>query len=571
MDLTIQRLRDLIGEDDIWEDHSQIKPPTSPVPSAKGPSEKTESSDDEVITRNVIPPKDESGELVHGSHTATKSVSIHSPTRKYQLQMGELAEDTERFCIWQTIKRYPYEFVGTANRERVSQGFFEAAKVYQREWDLFYLYRPHGYGGLGPIILVPTEQFEHFLQTINNELGTALKIPTGGASPRFEVVFDDEGIPRPRYLGNLHNQMPAKKSKKEKKEAARIKKEKSLKYTVDKVRQYLGLLNIGPNIRDVDDVDEYIPMIPSPYDSITASFDLLNITPLEQESVIFICVDVEAWERNLSVITEVGIATLDTEDLKSIPPGENGTNWRNAIRARHFRISEHRDYNNSQFVSGCADRFMFGDSEFVRLSDTPHIISTCFKPPYSKVAGTAEDAENQPKRNIVLVGHDVGADIGFLKKIGYDLTNLSNLTEVVDTAKMWQYHKQENQARSLGVILAELDIRGWNLHNAGNDAVYTLQAMLGIAIQAAVVGEQHPEEKKVEEALNDKPSEGEINVKLSRAVISNPERSESATPAVPVEAQSNPPESGLYETSSEDSSSTGGVPIVNLENQSSQE
>jgi len=37
--------------------------------------------------------------------------------------------------------------------------------------------------------------------------------------------------------------------------------------------------------------------------------------------------------------------------------------------------------------------------------------------------------------------------------------------------------------RNLGTVLAELDIIGWNLHNAGNDAAYTLQAMVKIAIK----------------------------------------------------------------------------------------
>jgi DNA polymerase III alpha subunit (gram-positive type) len=88
-----------------------------------------------------------------------------------------------------------------------------------------------------------------------------------------------------------------------------------------------------------------------------------------------------------------------------------------------------------------------------------------------------------PKRNIILVGHDVGADINFLRLLGYDIHNLSTLQEVVDTATMWRYLKRESNPRNLGSILAELGIVGWNLHNAGNDAVYTLQAMISIAIK----------------------------------------------------------------------------------------
>lgn len=88
------------------------------------------------------------------------------------------------------------------------------------------------------------------------------------------------------------------------------------------------------------------------------------------------------------------------------------------------------------------------------------------------------------KRNLIFVGHDVGADIGYLRQLGYDPFNLSNLLETVDSATMFRFLRREPNIRSLGSILAELGITGWNLHNAGNDAVYTLQAMLAIAIMA---------------------------------------------------------------------------------------
>jgi len=48
---------------------------------------------------------------------------------------------------------------------------------------------------------------------------------------------------------------------------------------------------------------------------------------------------------------------------------------------------------------------------------------------------------------------------------------------------MWRYVKRDINPRNLGSILAELDITGWNLHNAGNDAAYTLQAMIKIAVK----------------------------------------------------------------------------------------
>lgn len=84
-------------------------------------------------------------------------------------------------------------------------------------------------------------------------------------------------------------------------------------------------------------------------------------TPYEREGdVVFVCIDVEANERNSKQITEVGISTLDTRDLRSLAPGERGENWIDKIRARHFRINEYKHIVNSEYVSGCPDRFEFG-------------------------------------------------------------------------------------------------------------------------------------------------------------------------------------------------------------------
>jgi hypothetical protein len=89
--------------------------------------------------------------------------------------------------------------------------------------------------------------------------------------------------------------------------------------------------------------------------------DVVKPPPFKtEEDVIFICVDVESWERSHNIITEIGIATLDTADIAYLAPGVEGENWRAAIRSRHFRIDEHRKYRNHSFVSDCADNFHFG-------------------------------------------------------------------------------------------------------------------------------------------------------------------------------------------------------------------
>lgn len=203
--------------------------------------------------------------------------------------------------------------------------------------------------------------------------------------------------------------------------------------------------------------------------------------------VIIIAVDVEAWERNHNIITEIGIATLDTRSLQSIAPGACGVDWRSQIHARHFRVKEYTHLTNGDFVAGCPDRFDFGQSEMVTRYDTPSKVASCFKPPYSEVDASGMSAYGiaAERRNIVFLGHDTQQDVQYLQKAGYDVTNLSNLVEFQDTSTMYRAFSQESNPRNLGHVLYLCEVDAWNLHNAGNDAVFTLQAMLGLCVKDA--------------------------------------------------------------------------------------
>lgn len=199
----------------------------------------------------------------------------------------------------------------------------------------------------------------------------------------------------------------------------------------------------------------------------------------KEDSVIFICIDVEAYEHGQNTITEIGFATLDSRDLDSFAPGPNGGDWMKLIRASHYRIREYKHLVNRDFVAGCPDMFQFGASEFISIKDAPSIIASHFKPPYTNPTANVDGA----KRNIVLVGHDLPADVRYLQKIGYDVHNLSNLKDSIDTSFMYRALRRESNPRSLGGVLSDLGLTGWWLHNAGNDAVYTLQAMIAIALK----------------------------------------------------------------------------------------
>lgn len=207
------------------------------------------------------------------------------------------------------------------------------------------------------------------------------------------------------------------------------------------------------------------------------------------------CVDVESYERAHHKITEVGVATLDTRELARVPPGQDGENWRDLIRARHFRIKENAHLVNSQFVQGCPDKFDFGESTFVPLSEAPAHVAACFSPPFG--ARHCNDVEGgfgltkseriDEKRNIIFLGHDTLGDVRYLQDLGFDPLKVDNLLEALDTAVMYRVWRREQNPTALGRILHGFDIAGYNLHNAGNDAVFTVQAMLGICVRDATI------------------------------------------------------------------------------------
>lgn len=192
-------------------------------------------------------------------------------------------------------------------------------------------------------------------------------------------------------------------------------------------------------------------------------------TEVQKVLPVFVSIDVESYEFNHNVITEIGITTLDTADLPSRPPPDGKSKSDeiiDLIHPRHIRIHENRYMRNGTFVSDAADNFMFGKSEFVLLKDIPRTLSDAF---YLLDAGGM-------RRKIVLVGHDVKSDIGYLRVAGYDVTSIDDL-EVIDTTCMWRAVTGDRQSKGLGGVLLGLEIDFRHLHNAGNDEAFPLSGL----------------------------------------------------------------------------------------------
>lgn len=244
----------------------------------------------------------------------------------------------------------------------------------------------------------------------------------------------------------------------------------------------------------------YLGLLPKTEEDLIGGVSNLSISaidqakpppyPFEQDAII-IAIDCEAYERTPKVVTEIGLATIDTRDLQGQAPGEAGVDWHKHIRPRHFRISEHKHLVNHLYCKGAPDQFDYGQSEFIDQQHIASELTKCFHQPYSKreadgslsLAGWTDGVEE--KRNIILLGHDLTQDITYLHSIGFSVTNRGNLLEALDSAEMFRAYTRDANITTLSNVCYHFDLVTWHPHNAGNDAVHTVWGFLAVAVKDA--------------------------------------------------------------------------------------
>jgi hypothetical protein len=145
----------------------------------------------------------------------------------------------------------------------------------------------------------------------------------------------------------------------------------------------------------------------------------------------------------------------------------------------------------------------------------------------------AELQQGPKQRNIFVVGHGLQGDLEYLAKVDSDIfataaglsksaasypaqnkinldgldarglrgaKGLNSIKQAFDTASLYQVLKQDQNPRGLSSLLYDLDIRGFFLHNGGNDARYTLDALIAMIIKSRQIDDEKAAEQPVEAA-----------------------------------------------------------------------
>jgi hypothetical protein len=187
-----------------------------------------------------------------------------------------------------------------------------------------------------------------------------------------------------------------------------------------------------------------------------------------EKAGVWLAMDFESWDRDHTLITEFGWSV---------------TYWQNraeVLEQGHLIVKEHKYFRNT-FVDDHKANYNFGESEVVTKAEFKTRICDLFV----RLSGHGP---------IYLVFHDNSQDIKYLKSkaVGAPLAGLSYILPdavpeeglfVVDTSDLFGALEGEGSAtrRSLDRVCKHLQVPTEYLHNAGNDAHYTLLAMKSMA------------------------------------------------------------------------------------------
>ncbi|KAG9069506.1 hypothetical protein KI688_010409 [Linnemannia hyalina] len=201
----------------------------------------------------------------------------------------------------------------------------------------------------------------------------------------------------------------------------------------------------GDNTNDAESVGAITP---------TTGLSTATLSP-QDGGMWFISVDIESHEYNHDRILEIGWSIWDSGVHKFMD--------------KHYAISDYRHLKNGKFVADKRDRFMFGETVWENLQGS--------------IAAFQQDLEKAVRRNehgrFVLIAHDMTSDMKYLSGMG--VTFPEGIIQF-DTVEMNAARVGDSNIKTgLGKLLDELDIENYCLHNAGNDAHYTLELFLWLA------------------------------------------------------------------------------------------
>jgi hypothetical protein len=206
---------------------------------------------------------------------------------------------------------------------------------------------------------------------------------------------------------------------------------------------------------------------------------------------LFVSIDLEVsrderskllQSRHRPLIKEYGVAILDTRDIGRFT---ERSDLHQLISTRHYSHYSTRQLGRRR-PPVTTRECTFANTNQVGQDEFPSII-----------AKSLRVRDGTCVRNIAIVGHSVKHDLRIFQRLGIDVPSIAPLVIILDTHNMARDILGPTSTRlsgrapisslTLAAVLAEIGCHhGENeLHNAGNDATYTLFALIALAIRSS--------------------------------------------------------------------------------------
>ena len=189
--------------------------------------------------------------------------------------------------------------------------------------------------------------------------------------------------------------------------------------------------------------------------------------------------------RHRPLIKEYGVAILDTRDIDKFT---ERSDLHQLISTRHYSTRPLGRRRPPTTTREC----VFANTNQVDQDEFPSIIAKSLR-----VRDAKSSSPGTCVRNIAIVGHSVKRDLRIFQRLGIDVLGIAPLVIILDTHNMARDVLGPTSTRlsgrapisrlTLAAVLAEIGCHhGENeLHNAGNDATYTLFALIALAIRSS--------------------------------------------------------------------------------------
>ncbi|GAA5857154.1 hypothetical protein JCM9279_007627 [Rhodotorula babjevae] len=203
----------------------------------------------------------------------------------------------------------------------------------------------------------------------------------------------------------------------------------------------------------------------------------------------FVAVDVETWEQDHDLVTEVGIATL------TLSSGASGP----STAFEHLVLAENAHRRNGRYCPDARDDFQLGTSETLSRADLAARVSARLRLPPPPPSSANNDGSPRPGPVFLLL-HDSRGDVRSLTSLGLDMnafertpllpspdadptayTDVAGAGFLLDTQRLYSGYSRrkrqvrlEDAVRTLGVELPAPATGPVAFHNSGNDAWATL-------------------------------------------------------------------------------------------------